>query len=200
MHTLIDDSRRAHRHCEVPVSRRRADRRAVAAVHDRVQPRRRGRRERVAARCWSGSCRSPRWCSRATNEQHQSATGRRSTRCMTPMRHAGSIYAGGAVVLGARRVQLLPDPDRHRDAGARTAPLPAAVSPANRADHRRRDRAVGRQPALSHPRAAGQRPRPHADRVRGVRRVLHAGASIATGCSAWCRSRATWWSTAWTTA
>ncbi len=79
-----------------------------------------------------------------------------------------------AVVLGARRLQLLPRSDRDPDTRSRPAPFPSAVSPANRADHDRRDGAVGRQSPVPHARAAG-RHRSHAAGICRLRRVLYVG-------------------------
>ena len=122
--------RHARLHFEVPVSRRRADRRAVAALHDGIQP------HRVAGscdslECWCGSCRSSTLVLVATNEQHRLHWAV-IEEVMTPLGRR-LIYRGGTWYWVHASLQLLPRVARHRHARERTAPLPAPISPANRA-------------------------------------------------------------------
>ena len=157
---------------EVPVSRRGAGRRAVAAVHDRIQPAGVDRATGCCARR-SGSCRSSRWSSPSRTSSTIS-TGRRSAKCRRA-RGFRLEYTRRAVVLGARQLQLLPRADRDPDAGARPAPFPAAVSPPDRADHRPARWCRGSAISCISRALLPSRPRSHAAGIRRFRRVLYVG-------------------------
>ena len=164
--------RGTHRHRQVPVPRHCPDRRAVVVVHQRLRARRVAGRPRAAV----GPVAHPR--------SHADARGHQRAASHLLVRHHRSVHAawpprrlhGRAVVLDQRRLQLPADRGRHAHAGARPAPLSAAVSPADVVDHHRRPGALDRKPDLPDAARAGGGARHHAPRVHGIRRLLYARA------------------------